>query len=295
MADTSDRTPEPKLTPETFNDATTPGETPNPGPVFTGDATAYSRKFRDSFCNGRIKGEFLFQDFWEYFEDWTASDFRMIEDTERTYLRDDLRAFGVFVRRGKGARTAHALAEVVKAEENVWPDDQLEMQIRNYPESATNLPRRVDFRQSTPPSPTLPDFQPPRLPFNNPDAAIDSREGELQPDTAVSQGDVLGAGGLQGGENSPTWVSAKASPTRGNVSDLYNATPLIRPKREFSFTPDSVEINCTTKHTSVAESRTNTNSATKGRFLTTVSEPDTKRTPYGGGPTVMAHHGTIDS
>ena len=107
------------MTPETFNETATP----DPSPIFTGDATAYSQRFREAYCDGHLKGEFLFQDFWEYFEGWIVNEFNLIKGTERTYLRDDLRAFGVFVRRGKGTRTAHALVEVVQAEENVWPGD----------------------------------------------------------------------------------------------------------------------------------------------------------------------------
>ncbi|KAG4427304.1 hypothetical protein IFR05_017213 [Cadophora sp. M221] len=61
------------------------------GPDFPADPTAYSVAFRNNFCNGRIKGEYLFQDFWEYFIDWTIEEFRLIETTERALLRDDLR------------------------------------------------------------------------------------------------------------------------------------------------------------------------------------------------------------
>ena len=60
MADTSDYTPEPELTPETLNDTTTLGETINPGLVFIRDVTEYSRKFCESYYNSYLKREFLF-------------------------------------------------------------------------------------------------------------------------------------------------------------------------------------------------------------------------------------------
>ncbi|KAG4428149.1 hypothetical protein IFR05_016369, partial [Cadophora sp. M221] len=159
------------------NDTITPGETSNPGSTFTGDATAYSRRFREAFCDGHLRGEFLFQDFWEYFEGWTTNEFRSIEVTERTCLRDDLRAFGVFVRRAKGTRTADALAEAVQAEENVWPGDQVEMQIRNYPESVPNHIRDSLSRPPLPIPTTLQDNRPPMSPQHQSEVAIHSVEG----------------------------------------------------------------------------------------------------------------------
>ncbi|KAG4427620.1 hypothetical protein IFR05_016897 [Cadophora sp. M221] len=54
---------------------------------------------------------------------WTANEFKLIKVTERTYLRDNLRAFGVFVRRAKGTRTADGLAKTVQAVKNKWPED----------------------------------------------------------------------------------------------------------------------------------------------------------------------------
>ena len=52
--------PELELTPETLNNTTTLGEATNPGLVFTRDVTEYSRKFRESYYDSYLKGEFLF-------------------------------------------------------------------------------------------------------------------------------------------------------------------------------------------------------------------------------------------
>jgi hypothetical protein len=105
---------------------------------FPRDATKYSQDFRKLFCDGHVKDEFLFQDFWEYFGNWTLADFRKIRKEERVYLRDNLRHYGVYVERNRGLEAANALAEAIRATENTWPADQIEMQARMYPGSVTN-------------------------------------------------------------------------------------------------------------------------------------------------------------
>jgi hypothetical protein len=76
---------------------------------FPADPTKYSKDFRRDLCNGRVKGEFLFQDFYEFFSEWTVDQLRMIDKQERLYLRDALRFHGVYVERSKRTETVKAL------------------------------------------------------------------------------------------------------------------------------------------------------------------------------------------
>ena len=135
----------------------------------------------------------------------------------------------MFVQRGKGTRTAKALAEVVQAEENLWPEDQVELQIRNYPES---VPKQLRESVSRPPPPiptTLQQNQPPMSPQHQPEVVIHSVE-----EDTPSEGS---------GEKLTETVQPLGSPrislTKGDeAEDLYGATPPpIVLKKEFSFTP----------------------------------------------------------
>lgn len=196
-------------------------------PTTAAAATTYSQEFRRLYCDGHVRGEFLFQHFWDYFGSWGRSDLNKIRKSERDYLRDDLRFYGVYVRRSARLGATEALLVTLQTEQNVWPEDQLQSQIQKYPESAQYQDRG--------PMPTFPPRQvPPGV----------RQTYEFAPTPKPMLGRIHApladyAPRNENGQRVGSYDSLLAStPARVNNADedLYNASPRVNQKREFSHT-----------------------------------------------------------